>query len=62
MFATTMQEAVNISAQEKWTGADKFTRERMLASIGWPSCFASESWSRLKHTIRENLSRKVWTK
>jgi hypothetical protein len=62
MIATMQQQEVTVSAQEKWTGADKFTRERMLVSIGWQSCFANESWSRLKHTIRENLSRKAWTK
>jgi hypothetical protein len=62
MIATMQQEETIISAQQKWSESDKFARERMLQSIGWPSCFARESWSRLKHVIQENLNRKTWTK
>lgn len=61
--ATAMQqEEIVLTAQEKWAVSDKFTRERMLREIGWPICFATEPWRKLKHMIQVNLALKKWTK
>jgi hypothetical protein len=56
-----MQEEVTISAQQKWAQSDKFTREKMLAMVGQPACFAKDSWSKLKHMAKVNLETRKWT-
>ena len=58
----SMQQEVIISAQNKWTGADKFTREQMLATIGWFSSDANKTWKKLSHNAKLMLSGKNWTK
>jgi hypothetical protein len=57
----TMDEVRTITAQEKWTDADTYTRQQMLGSIGYPSSYASTSWKRLPHMVRVNLENKMWT-
>ena len=58
----TQQEPMTLTAQEKWTGADQMTREKMLSLIGWSSSFATTSWKKLPHMVKVNLSGKTWTK
>jgi hypothetical protein len=54
-----MEEVV--TAQEKWSTADTFTRQQMLSAIGYPSSYATVSWKRLPHLVRVNLENKTWT-
>jgi len=58
-----MQKTVSITAEEKWKqgGMDQQIRLEMLAVIGQPRCYASESWKKLPHVLKLNLSARKWT-
>jgi hypothetical protein len=58
-----MEETKTISAQDKWTAADQYTRELMLISISCssPSYYTKTSWKKLPYITRADLDRKTWS-
>ena len=56
-----MEEVRTVPAQEKCATGDTFTRQKMLAVIGYASSYASTGWKRLPHLLRVNLENKTWT-
>jgi len=55
------QKTVVISAQDKWTKADQFGREKMLDVISESRSRASLSWKKLPYIVKLNLSNRKWT-
>ena len=59
-----LEKTVAITAEDKWKqgGMDRNIRLKMLATIGQPQCYASDSWKKLPHILKANLQAQKWTK